>query len=324
MTPATPVALVATSATDPAAILARLQRGVVSLEVSKRRVGVGVVLDGDGRILSSLSLVGRGVGVTVRYPDGTVQKLKVSYSDRAWDLVLLSPADTRYLTGLRASASSLEDATSLRTSRGAATALRLQGLPAPHRETLTGGDGVTLEPTFTFGSVIGETGAPVIDSSGDVVGLFATACASNAQTDCRVTTFAVPTGVLKRFLREVPTNSPRPLPWLGLSVVPLSTASVAGGPGVRISAIQPGSPAALLGLKSSSDPTLADVLLAIDGIQVSRPEHLEELLSRRTGGERVRLLVSGQGRVREVTAVLGVAPQLPLTRRTGSRADLGY
>src|SRR6185295_12912708 len=70
----------------------RARQGVVVVERQGKPLALGMVLDGDGRILTALSPLTNGNFLSVRYADGAVAPLKLALSDRGWDLALLSAA----------------------------------------------------------------------------------------------------------------------------------------------------------------------------------------------------------------------------------------
>ena len=78
------------AATAPSSV-EKARQGVVVLERQGKAVALGVVLEGDGRVLTALSPLTHGNFLSARYHDGTVTPLKLVHSDRAWDLALLMP-----------------------------------------------------------------------------------------------------------------------------------------------------------------------------------------------------------------------------------------
>src|SRR5665213_3174315 len=81
-TPGTPAA---TATPQQAAPPTEAKRGLVTLEREGRLIGVGTVLNGDGRILTALSPLGGKDTVDVRYADGHVVHAKVGHKDKDWD-----------------------------------------------------------------------------------------------------------------------------------------------------------------------------------------------------------------------------------------------
>ncbi len=61
------------------------------LERNGRSIAIGTLLNGDGRIVTALSPLTHGNQIIARYPEGQRIPVKLTYSDRAWDLALLTP-----------------------------------------------------------------------------------------------------------------------------------------------------------------------------------------------------------------------------------------
>jgi serine protease Do len=151
--------------------------------------------------------------------------------------------------------------------------------------------------------------------------LISQACQSQPNGDCRSVSFAVPASMLKEFLRNVPAGAVSPAPWIGIHVTDAESCAIKA---VRITAVDSRGPVAALGLRAGKDVNSADLLVAIDGVAVSSSHAFEELMHRHRIGDRVRLLVYGDGRYREVTAVLGSEP-VRLADTSGIRfQDVGY
>lgn len=301
----------------------RERDGLVEVRTQNKTVALGVVLDGDGRIVTSLSAIGRGIGLTVRYADGSVAPLRVVHVDRGWDLALVSPSDQRWTKGLLASKRDPgKDALKLRILRlDANRKLKVGELATPHRENLTGGDAALLSQAMTFSPTLlaADIGAPVVDDSGDVVGVVTQACLPTTLDRCVPILFAVPTNELKRFVRDGATTANTPLPWLGITVVSESSSAV---PATRIVAVGPNSPASALGLRAGKQ---GDLLLAVDGTPVGSPKDFGEVLHRHRAFDRVNLLLLAEGRYREVRVTLGRYPEAAKSRNAvQGQPDLGY
>jgi len=321
--PATPPE--AKSTTPQALDIANLRQGLVVVQQAKRPVSVGLVLAGDGRILTTLSQLGNGNSLSAVYSTGAEKRLRMAASNRGLNVALLAPEDSRFNKGLRASRLAADDPTArprwLRGNQANATALAAAG--PLRRETLTGGDGFTLRDVFTLSIVPRsfEFGSVLVDGNGDVLAMVSQACQPNPNGECRPVPYAIPVAMLKEFLRNVPEGTAMPAPWIGLQVAEADAGALKA---VRISAVDARGPVAALGLRAGKDLTSSDLLVAIDGVAVTSTHAFEELLRRRTVGERVRLLIYSEGRYREATAVLGREPER-LADTSGKRTtDVGY
>lgn len=315
----------ARSGVDPRPGIARLERG-------GRLLGFGAVLRADGRILTALSALGHGNDVKVRFSDNSVLGARVVASDRAWDLALVAPEGGHWTEGLRPSALEATDAGApLRRFRGRGARLEEAPVTLRTRQPLLGRDGVVLEEALVLGERFGEDelGSPLFDARGEVVGLLVQACAPGAPERCQLAAFGAPVRAIKQFLRKAPPRAPMPAAWLGFQGVAAHEGSVAG---VRLVAVEPGSPAALAGLRAGRQQAVssdADLVVAVNDVPVTTADEMKDAINRialaapewsnrgaalpaAPSAERsVRLLVYGGGKFREVTLPVSAPRQLP-------------
>jgi serine protease Do len=280
-------------------------QGVVMLERAGRPLGVGTLLNGDGRILTALSPLTHGNQVDARYPDGRVVHVRLSYSDRAWDLALLTPEGDARHAGLKASHdASPVVGTKLKTIgyvRDKALGATDQTVKA--KSVLRGGDSAELTDALELGVSPrpSDLGAPLVNDKGEVVGILARACSPADKVGCTLTLYAAPVSAIRGFLRGVPM---RHGPWVGLEAVAFD-AGIARG--VRVAAVAPDGPAASAGLHAGP-PGMADVVLAVDGTPVSSAEAFADAVENHAPGAPIRLLVLSDGRYREVGVVVHEPP----------------
>ncbi|HSY22290.1 MAG TPA: PDZ domain-containing protein [Polyangiaceae bacterium] len=185
-------------------------------------------------------------------------------------------------------------------------------------------------------------GAPLLDPAGNVVAVLVRACkgvahvgtpdsplpgawpgaapAARAQpaadTACQPVLVGASIATVRSFLTKMMSSAAAPPaatpasagdasgagtgPWLGIRGEPQD----AGGMhGVRVVDVAPSSPAEKAGLKPG-----ADVIVAVDGRPIDKPDALGESISKHAAGDSVKLLVFGGGKFREVTTVLRAAP----------------
>lgn len=288
----------------------RARRGVVVLEKAGEVVGLGTVLKGDGRVITALSNLGDGNGVDVRYADGSVAHARVGHSDRVWDLAMLVPQVGKWTEGLAASnEDAMKSGVQLRSFLPGKNKVQPATLVLKGRKSLLGADEHVLRDVFDVGTKLSakEIGSPIVDDSGDVVGLLARACLPIEKGPCAPTSFGVPADAVKAFLRTAPKTAVQPAPWLGIQGV---SDKVGGFPGVRIVGVSPDSPADEAGIRAlkDKDKGLSDLVVAVDDTPVSSPEALSKAVGAHGVGDRVKLLVLREGKLRDVVAVLKPVP----------------
>ncbi len=298
----------ASAQTKPPAPLAAATAasGVVMLERGGKVLGLGTVLNGDGRILSALSAVAPGTGVQARYSDGRTVTVRVGHADVASDLVLLVPDSDRVKSGLKAARVSATQAGPLQSFvavPGRPSAPRAAKVKGPLEVTNAGKKvtGVELEIAVEAGAI----GTPLVDSRGEVVAIAVRGCATRKQGACVPSIYGADVATIKAFLKGAPASAAVPHAFLGAEG---ETDSSGPAQGVRVTRVAPGSPAALAGLRAGRDPASSDLIVAVDGRPVSSSDALGREIAARSVGEVLDLLVLGGGRFRHLTLVLGPAP----------------
>lgn len=285
----------------------RVTRGVVTLEREGRLLGMGTVLLGDGRVLTALSALGGSDLADVRYADGSAVHAKIGHRDKAWDLALLVPLSGRWTDGLRASEQN-PSATELRAfvashpGHAAVVPAHLRG--AVEARARDGADLLTNALDIELKGTP-SVGAPVTDAQGGVVGVMVHVCKTSESGPCSPLTVAAPVAAIRQFLAHTPMNAVAPSPWLGIVGQPDASGNTHG---VRVMAVAPQSPAEKSGLKSNTDRSQADLIVAVDGQPVETPERLAELISKHAIGESVKLLVLSGDKFHEQSVTLRPAP----------------
>lgn len=304
---AAPTALAAAAPAKPEAKLpppktpleAALQ-GSVMLERAGRPLGVGTLLNGDGRILTALSPLTHGNQIDARYADGHVVHVRLSASDRAWDLALLTPEGEIRHSGLRASRDPAPAVGSKLHTIGYVRdkALGVSEVVIKAQSPLRGGDSAELADALELSAPPkpSDVGAPLVNDHGEVVAVIARACAPSDKVGCTLAPYAAPVTAIRGFLRTLPV---RRGPWVGLEAVAFD-AGVARG--VRVAAIAPEGPAAVAGLRAGG-PGMGDVILAVDGLPVATAEGFADAVANHPPGTALRLLVLSEGRYHDVALV---------------------
>jgi len=140
-----------------------------------RGSALGVVLNGDGRVLTALSRLTPGQ-LFVRYENGSLELARIGHSDPVRDLALLVPKTARVQKGLLAARDGLGSASSsvVSFSLGANRAL------SASTQALAGAAELAGHPVLKLSSTPkpNELGGPLLDAQGDAVGIVVSGCAA--------------------------------------------------------------------------------------------------------------------------------------------------
>jgi len=308
------------AAATPAPTPVDSKRGLVTLERDGRLIGLGTVLSGDGRILTAFSPLGAKDTVDVRYADNHVVHAKVGHHDKDWDLALLVPQTGKWVEGLAASEADpgTGDLKVYFPAGVGKTASVISHLKARVQARDKEGNPLlnAMELDLKNAPI---AGAPIIDATGNVVGVFVRICkpgapqplsgpapdAAAAPNGCTPSTYGAPVSALRSFLMRTPSNAVAPAPWLGIVGTADDEASTHG---VRVMAVAPGSPAEKGGLKANPDKSKAHLIVAVDGTPVDSPDKLADAIGKHAVGDKVKLLVMESGKLKELDVALKAAP----------------
>jgi serine protease Do len=278
----------------------------VVLERGGKPLGVGSILNADGRILTALSTLGDARPLDVRYADGSRATARIGHADRARDLALVVPQSSWRKQGLKAS-NAVPSGTLRAFTGGPAGAAPGPRVTVKGPGEFRGVDGKPLLGALELTTPLdpASAGTPLVDETGEVAALVTRACRAATSPACSQVAVALPVAMVREFLRTTPASAALPLPYIGVRGVTEDTGSVRG---VRVTIVPPGSPASAAGLRAGKDLASSDVLVAIDGLPVSTPEALRSMIGERSVGDVLDLLVFGSGRFRHVTVVVAAAP----------------
>ncbi len=179
---------------------------------------------------------------------------------------------------------------------------------ALHRRLRQGED--AYEDFIQFDAFIdrGSSGGPLVDMQGRVVGINTAIGATEGAPSWSGIGYAVPSALARRFTADLAEHGYVRRGRLGVKVESVSadTARLLGLErpyGATIVEIVPDGPADRAGLE------LRDVILAIDGVEVTDATQVRARIGAVEPGQRVRLKVLSRREIREVPVVVGEAPR---------------
>ncbi|BDG18109.1 serine protease [Thermus thermophilus] len=168
---------------------------------------------------------------------------------------------------------------------------------------------------------VGNSGSPLLNLRGEVVGLVADVIGGPAGIGG--IGVAVPGDLVAQSIADLERFGLPQRGWLGASLISLDelppvllrAVGLTSTQGAMVDRVEPGSPAARAGLKGAQRDTqgrllaLGDVILAVDGVAVKDKADVVRLVAQRRPGDRVRLTLWRDRRRLEVTVVLMARPR---------------
>ena len=267
--------------------------------------GTGFVYDEQGDIVTASHVVSGATKITVRFQNGTRMKATLVGADPSSDTAVIrvaAPAGT--LTPL-----ALADSSSVAPGEGVVAI----GSPFGYAESITAGivsavdrdiqapNNYAIPNTIQTDAAInhGNSGGPLIDSSGKVIGVNVQIAAddSGGGSNNAGVGFAVPSNTVKAVADDLIAGRGVRHPYLGISV-----GDDPAGAGARVDAIRASSPASKAGLRAG------DVIVAVDGAKITSANQLTSVVAQHQPGNTLRLTIKRDGTTLQVDATLGTRP----------------
>ena len=265
------------------------------------RIGAGFIWDSAGNIVTNEHVVRGASTIVVWLESGDRLEAEIVGAAPSYDLAVIRPR----------TAAKLPPPVAVGSSRGLKVGQLVFAIGSPFGldQSLTMGvisalkrhlrvdDGEEITQVIQTDAAIypGNSGGPLLDSAGRVVGVntIAYALAGSHAT----LGFAIPVDLVKRIVPELIVNGRIPIP--GIGIVPADDIAAARLriEGVAIARVEPQSPAERAGLQAS-DPSSGrrgDVIVAINGRPVRRAIDLAHQLEQIGVGRRIGLTIDRNG-----------------------------
>jgi S1-C subfamily serine protease len=330
-TPAAPVAA-RTSATHGLSIEQIYRRdapGVVQIASSlhtKAALGSGFVIDKAGHIVTNEHVVAGAQTVQVSFSGTDEIAARVIGRDPSTDVAVLQiDAHARSLAPLPLGDSDKVQVGDEVVAIGnpfSLTRTATAGIVSAVERTIDAPNGVSVGAAIQTDAAInhGNSGGPLVDQNGDVIGVNEQITAGTARNVG--VGFAVPVDTVKAVAAQLIQHGEVRHAFLGVAAQPL-TPSVAQlfdlpvSHGLLVQAVTPGSAAAHAGLEAGSTPALVqgesysiggDIIVAVDGTRVSTESQLRRLLTLDKPGDRLRFTVYRGSKELGIEVTLGTTP----------------
>jgi putative serine protease PepD len=301
---ATPTATaqpVARTASSIAAVYERVKDGVVEVSTSGATggaTGSGFVIDEEGHIVTNQHVVGGADSVSVRFSDGSEVSAEIVGTDPSTDIAVLDvDRPSSLLTPLNfASDGSLQ----------VGNEVIAIGSPFDLEGTLTTGvisalgreirspNGFQIENAVQTDAALnhGNSGGPVLDTQGRVVGVAAQIRSESGGSDG--IGYAIPGDTAQRVARELIADGTVDHAYLGVSLPDDGAA--------RLQEVRRDTPADRAGLQSGDEVT------AVDGDAIESGDDLRAAIDAKKPGDKLTLTIERAGNARTVQVTLGQRP----------------
>jgi 2-alkenal reductase len=311
-----------------------------SLSVTVESQGSGFVIDKEGHILTNYHVVEGATELEVGFPSGLKARGRLVGSDADSDLAVLAvEVHPDLLFPLKFS-----DSDQIKVGQ---TVIAI-GNPFGFKSTMTmgiiSGLGRTMESMhvapdggmFSAGDIIqtdaainpGNSGGPLLNLSGEVIGInraiFTTNFSASGEPVNSGLGFAVSINIARRVVPHLIQYGKYEYPYLGITSTGINDLSILEREalhmeqvnGIYITAVTPGSPAAMAGLIGGDRPTNiadlmagGDLIIAVDGQPVDTfDDFIGYLIKNKSPGERIVLTIVREDREFQVDLVLGKRP----------------
>jgi S1-C subfamily serine protease len=271
--------------------------------------GSGIVISGDGRILTNWHVVESAVKITVSFKEGgPAVEAKVIGKDPSDDLALLQVPTS----GLTLHPLKLGDSGAIQVG----DPVLAIGNPFDLERTLTTGVVSALQrhiqaPNgFTITNVIqtdapinpGNSGGPLLNGKGEVIGINSQIETSGSGDGNIGIGFAIPINTAKKQLPQLEKGGTVSGAYLGVETLTinseLSALNLPVKEGALVTKVQQGTAAAKAGIhggdveattQAGPVPLGGDIIVGVDGTKVKSNEQLGELIGNRKPGDKVKI-----------------------------------
>jgi serine protease Do len=278
-----------------------------------RSEGSGFFLRDDGHIVTNLHVIANAEKLSVRLRDGRTFNARVIASDEPTDIAVLK-VEAKNITPVE-----FGDSDKLRVGQLCCAI----GTPFHQEYSFTcgwvSGKGRTNLLSSTSATILfedyiqtdafinpGNSGGPLFDVEGKVIGM--TSLINRLERDLA---FAIPSNVLRQIADQLIATLRVVRPWLGIRIETLSENPAVRERvpeltrGVVVDTVEANAPA------YRSDLRPADIILEVDGTQISTAHDLQKEVSRKKVGQVLQLTVWRNGVTRKIPVATGELPVEP-------------
>ncbi len=271
-------------------------------------LGSGFVVDPAGYIVTNNHVAGEATDISVTFADGRQLKARLVGRDEKTDLALLKVESDRPLEAVRWGDSDAVQVGDWVLAVGNPFGLGgtvTAGIVSARGRDIQAGpydDFLQLDAPINQGN----SGGPAFDMQGAVIGVNTAIYSPNGGSVG--IGFAIPSAIARPVVEELRARGRVERGWIGVAVQPL-TPEIALGLGLQatqdgalVAQVEPGSPAAIGGLRQG------DVVVGVDGKPVNRLRELPRAIAATKPGASATLDILRRGAAMQVTLRVGATP----------------
>jgi S1-C subfamily serine protease len=288
--------------------------------------GSGFILDKAGHVLTNYHVIeGANRGIQVTLSNKTSYKATVVGSDKVHDLALLQIDAPNLQPVTLADSSGLsvgQEVYAIGNPFGLSGTMT-RGIISSIR-SIRGASGAPIEDAIQTDAAInpGNSGGPLLNSHGDVIGIN-TMILSNADQNAGIG-FAIPINTAKAVLGDLTRYGRVRRPSLGIVSLAIGPdlaqqMGLAANYGVLIQKVIPGGAADRAGLRGGNESAWlgnqpivlgGDLIVAIDGQQVTGPEDISAIMDKHQAGDTISITILRGRKQMTLKLTLGEAQEL--------------
>jgi putative serine protease PepD len=286
--------------------------------------GSGFVFDSNGHVVTNQHVVDGATDISVRFWDGSTYSASVVGTDASTDLAVLkvdAPASKLHPLTLGSSgALAVGDGVIAIGSPFGLEGTVTSGIVSALHRQIEAPNGFSIDDAIQTDAAInhGNSGGPLLDSQGRVVGVNAQIESDSGGNDG--VGFAVPSDTIRPIVTQLISGGSVSHAYLGVSVGTITSSAARQldvTPGVAVTTVRADTPAAQAGLVAATStetangeevPTGGDVVTAIDGEKVGTADELRSRIDAKKPGDKLELTVVRDGKTRTVTVTLADRP----------------
>jgi S1-C subfamily serine protease len=289
-----------------------------------RALGSGFVVDKAGHIITNDHVIAGAQKVQVSFSGVDELDARVVGKDPSTDVAVIQvDARSRSLNPLPLGDSDTVQVGDPVVAIGnpfSLTRTATAGIVSAVQRTIDAPNGLSVDHVIQTDAAInhGNSGGPLLDSRGDVIGVNAQIQAGNTGGNVGIG-FAIPINTVKSVVAQLIRNGKVQHAFLGVAAVPVTSSlarlfNLPTPTGLLVQQVTPGSPAARVGLRAGRTPVVVegesyllggDIIVAANGAQVLSQNQLRDLIAREKPGDRISLQLYRDGKRKTIEVTLG-------------------